>query len=287
MGFAFLIMLREGLEIALVVAIILAYLKRIEGKAHFKAVWSGTGVGVAAAIAAGTVVFVAVGDLHGTAEPITEGLIAFSAAVVLSWMIFWMARQARFIKGTLEAKVDRALEAGSFLSLATIAFVAVVREGMEAALFMLSSTVGQSDLEAAIGGAAGLLISAGIGYLVYAGSKRINLRLFFRTTGVVVVLFAAGLIATGIHEFQEVGTFSSVKDHVWDLSRVGLLNPETSTFGGFLHGLFGWSAAPSLEMLVAYFAYLVPVGVAFLYTTRSLPATRPTPNAERTRAEAA
>ena len=287
MGFAFLIMLREGLEIALVVAIILAYLKRLERKDDFKPVWAGAAVGVGAAVLAGALVFIAVGDLHGTAEPITEGVIAFSAAAVLSWMIFWMARQARFIKGSLEAKVDRALEVGSFLSLATIAFVAVVREGMEAALFMLSSTVGQSDLQAAIGGGAGLLIAAGIGYLVYAGSKRINLRLFFRITGVVVILFAAGLIATGIHEFQEVGIFATVHAKVWDLSHIALLNPETSTFGGFLHGLFGWSAAPSLEMLIAYFAYLIPVGAAFLYTTRFVPAARRAVPPERTHAEAA
>jgi high-affinity iron transporter len=286
-GFAFLIMLREGLEIALVVAIILAYLKRLERKEHFKAVWTGAGVGIAAALIAGTIVFVAVGDLHGSAEPITEGAIAFFAAIVLSWMIFWMARQARFIKGSLEAKVDQALEAGSFFSLATIAFVAVIREGMEAALFMLSSTVGQSDAQAAIGGSIGIVIAAGIGYLVYVGSKRINLRLFFRITGLLVVLFAAGLLATGIHEFQAVGIFSTVHARVWDLSGVGLLNPETSTFGGFLHGFFGWSAAPSLEMLLAYFAYLLPVGAAFLYTTRKVPAKGPSHAAERTRAEAA
>lgn len=273
MGFAFLIMLREGLEIALVVAIILAYVKRLEHRDAFKAVWAGAGAGVATAAAAGTAVFLVLGDLHGNAEPITEGLIAFFAAAVLSWMIFWMARQARFIKGSLEAKVDLALAAGSFLSLATIAFVAVVREGMEAALFMLSSTVGQSDLQAAAGGGAGLVIASGIGYLVYAGSKRVNLRLFFRVTGAVVVLFAAGLIATGIHEFQEIGAVPTALAHLWDLTQIGFLNPETSTFGGFLHGLFGWSAAPSLEMVIAYFAYLVPVGFAFLYTTKTVPAT--------------
>lgn len=275
MGFAFLIMLREGLEIALVVAIILAYLKRMDRRSEFKAVWAGAGAGVAAALGAGSAVFIAVGDLHGTAEPITEGVIALVAAAVLSWMIFWMARQARYIKGTLEAKVEAALRAGSFGALATIAFVAVVREGMEAALFMLSSTVGQSDVDAAIGGGAGLAVAAGLGYLVYAGSKRINLRLFFRTTGVIVVLFAAGLVATGIHEFQEVGLLPVTRAHVWDLSSIALLNPDTSTLGGLLHGLFGWSAAPSMEMVVAYILYLVPVGFAFLRTTRMVPAARP------------
>ncbi len=272
MGFAFLIMLREGLEIALVIAIILAYLKRTRHREGFAPVWAGAGAGLLAALAAGTVVFVAVGDLHGTAEPITEGTIAFVAAGVLSWMVFWMARQARFIKGTLESKVEVALRAGSALSLAGLAFVAVVREGMEAALFMISSTIGQaSDVQASIGGAAGLAIAAGIGYLVYAGSRRVNLRLFFRVTGVVVILFAAGLLATGVHEFQEVGLIDSARTHLWNVSSITWLDPEHSTFGSFLHGLFGWSAAPSLEMVAIYAVYLVPVLVAFLARTRHVP----------------
>jgi high-affinity iron transporter len=276
-GFSFLIMLREGLEIALVVAIILAYLKRLERRNEFTAVWAGAGAGVAVALGAGTAVFVVLGELEGTAEQVTEGLIAFGAAAVLSWMIFWMARQARFIKGTLQKKVDAALKTGSFFSLATIAFVAVVREGMEAALFMLSSTVGQSSFDAAVGGGAGLAVACGIGYAVYAGSRWVNLRLFFRVTGAVVVLFAAGLLATGVHEFQEAGFLATTNEHLWNLSQIAILNPDSSTLGEFLHGLFGWSAAPSSEMVLGYGLYLVPVMIAFLIATRTVPAARPRP----------
>ena len=100
-----------------------------------------------------------------------------------------------------------------------------------------------------------------------------NLRSFFRVTGMLVLLFAAGLLAKGIHEFQEVGYIPTALEHVYDVSSVTLLNPDESTFADFLKGLFGWSPSPSIEMIVAYFAYLIPVGYAFLHRTRGVPAT--------------
>jgi high-affinity iron transporter len=272
---AFLIMLREGLEGALIVAILLAYLKRLDLRRHFGAVWLGTLAGVAVALVAGAIVFAVLGRLHGRAEAITEGVIAFSAASVLTWMIFWMSRQARFIKGHLHAQVDAALATGSAAGLASIAFVAITREGLESALFMLGTTVGaRSHAQEFLGGLIGLAGATIIGYLVYRGSHLVNLRWFFRVTGALIILFAAGLLATGIHEFQEGGLLPSLHEHIWNLSNVTLLNPDRSDFGQLLKGLLGWSPAPSIEMVLVYLLFLIPIGTIFLVQTRKVPAAR-------------
>lgn len=273
MGSTLLITLREGLEMALVVAIILAYLKRLGREKDFRTIWLGTGAAIAISLVAGIGIFAVLGELEGKAEEVLEGVIAFSAAAVLTWMVFWMARQARYIKGELHAKVDVAVAAGSAVALAGIAFVAILREGLETALFLVSTSVGtNSNLGQLTGGLIGLAIAVGLGYLVYLGSKRVNLRVFFRVTGILVLFFAAGLLAKGVHEFQEAGYLATMNEHVWDISSVGFLNPDESTFGEFLKGIFGWSPAPSIEMLVAYFLYLIPVGATFLGLTRHVPA---------------
>lgn len=276
MGSAFLLMLREGLEAALIVAIVLGYLKRLGREQDFSKVWYGTIAAVAVSLGAGAIVFAAVGELEGTAEEVTEGVIALSAAGILTWMIFWMGRQARAIKGTLHAKVDAAVKAGSATALASIAFIAVVREGLESALFMLSTTVGEESSGAQfVGGIIGIAFAAGAGYLVYRGSRSFNLRLFFRVTGALIIVFAAGLLAKGIHEFQEVGFIATANEHVWDISSIAWLNPDVSTAGEFLKGLFGWSPDPSIEMVIAYLAFLIPVGATFLRTTRFVPRVAP------------
>ncbi|MEA2485034.1 MAG: high-affinity iron transporter [Actinomycetota bacterium] len=281
MGSAFLIMLREGLEGALIVAILLAYLKVLDQKRHFVAVWLGTLAGIGVALIAGAIVFAVLGRLHGRAEAITEGIVAFTAAAVLTWMIVWMSRQARYLKGALHAKVDAALASGSAGALASIAFVAISREGLESALFMLGTTVGaHSHVAEFIGGLIGVAAAAVIGYLVYRGSHLINLRWFFRVTGALIILFAAGLLATGIHEFQEGNLLPTMKEHIWNVTNVAALNPDRSSFGGLLHGLLGWSPDPSIEMAIVYLLFLIPIGTIFLLQTRKVPMARQPKKAE-------
>lgn len=272
MGSGFLIMLREGLEAALIVAIVLAYLRRLGRKEDFRSVWLGTGAAVGISLIAGVIVFTALGELEGTAEAITEGVVAFLAVGVLTWMIFWMARQARYIKGNLQDKVDSAVAQGSTFALAGIAFIAVLREGLESALFLLGTSVGsESNAAQLTGGLLGVAGAAGIGYFVYRGSRRVNLRLFFRVTGVVIILFAAGLMAKGVHEFQEAGIVGTVNEHAWDVSGTTALNPDESQTGEFLKGLLGWSPNPSIEMVVVYYLFLLPIGSTFLIRTRMVP----------------
>ena len=215
------------------------------------------------------------------AEEIAEGTIALVAAGLLTWMIFWMGSQARHIKGRLEHQVDVAVATGGATALAAIAFFAVLREGLESALFLISTTVGTgADWLQLLGGILGLGVATAVGYLIYRGGTSIDIRRFFRFTGVLIILFAAGLIAKGIHEFQEVGMLPIVADPLWDL---GILDPETNLLARFARSLFGWRPDPSLLMVAGYFGYLVPVGRAFLRMTdrTSPPATAVAPNSEK------
>ena len=273
MGGSFLIMLREGLEMALIVAIVLAYVHKVGRSGDARSVWAGTAAAAIVAGAAGAVIFAVLGELKGRPEQIVEGSVSLTAAAVLTWMVFWMRREARSLKGSFHRRVDVALSSGSSLALAGIAFFAILREGLETALLLLGSSIGAgSSLSQAVGGFAGLVVAVALGYLVYRGSRSINLRTFFTYTGVLFLLFAAGLLAKAVGEFQEAGLIGTIHEHVWNLLSVRWLNPDHSRFADFLRGLFGWQPAPSFEMLAVYLAYLLPVGYAFLSGTRGIPA---------------
>lgn len=257
---AFLVMLREGVEAALIVAILLAFLDRTNRRENSATVWWGTGAAVVVSLVAGVVIWKTIGSLQGSAEALVEGIVAILAAGLLTWMIFWMGKQARGLRSGLEAQADSAIEAGG-TALAAVAFVAVAREGFESVLFLLSTTVGETSARGEItGGLLGVVAAVGIGYLVYKGSHRINLRTFFRWTGYLIILFAAGLVAKGIHEFQEIGAIPTLVEHLWETD---ILDPATSTAGAFLKTMFGWDPDPSLLQVLGYLAYAIPVGISF------------------------
>ncbi len=262
---AFLVMLREGVEAAIIVAILLAYLNRIDRRSDSRWIWAGTAAAILVSLVAGIVLWNTVGGLEGAAEELVEGIIALVAAGLLTWMIFWMGQQAQNLKGHIHSQVDTAIAAGGATALATIAFVTVLREGIESSLFLIATTVGtESSSSQIVGGLLGLAAAVVIGILFYAGSSHIDIRAFFRLTGVLIILFAAGLVSKAVHEFQELGLLPTVSEHVWDL---GILDPSAGTTGRFLGSLFGWTPRPSLLMAVAYAAYLVPVLIVFLRMT--------------------
>ena len=178
----------------------------------------------------------------------------WTAAGVLTWMIFWMRKQAINIKGHLHAQIQSALGSGSTLGLFGLAFVAVVREGIETVLFLFAATrVAESGVLSAVGGVLGLVIAVAIGYSIYKGTSKLNLRVFFNVTGLLLILFAAGLLAHGIHEFHEAGIIPPVIAHVWDVEQI---LPEQSLVGRFLTAIFGYNANPSLVEALAYTSYL-------------------------------
>ncbi|HYF12146.1 MAG TPA: iron uptake transporter permease EfeU [Actinomycetota bacterium] len=265
MGAAFIIALREGIEAALIVSILLAYLKQLQRTDRSKLVWWGTGLALAVSIAAGTLIFVIGGEFEGTAEQVFEGLVTLSAVVVLTWMIFWMRRQGARIKSELQEKVDTALVAGGF-ALAALAFFAVLREGIETALFIFAAAEGTA-VEAGgigaqlIGAALGLGLATVLGVLLYRGGIRLNLRTFFRVTGAVLIVIAAGLFAYSIHELQEAGWFPVLESHAFDLSAS---LPDDSGVGAVLRGLVGYNADPTVLEVVSWLAYLVVIGALYL-----------------------
>ena len=178
----------------------------------------------------------------------------FLAAGVLTWMIFWMRKQAINIRAHLHAQIQSVLIGGSLLGLATLAFIVVVREGIETVLFLFAATrVAESPVLFVVGGFLGLALAIVIGYSIYKGSSGLNLRAFFNVTSIVLIVFAAGLLAHGIHEFHEAGLIPSVVEHVWDINHI---LHEKSTFGQFLTAIIGYNGNPSLVEVVAYFVYL-------------------------------
>ena len=267
MGSAFLITLREGLEISLVVAIIAAYLVKTDNRRYLPSMWVGVATAAAASIATGFVFDALIGDLEGRWEQAIEGSLAFLAVGVLTWMIFWMRRNSRNISGDLHARIDVAL-GRSRTALAVISFVAVAREGFETALFLIGAeTSATSGGAVVVGGLVGLAVSGALGVAFYAGSARIDLRRFFRYTGLLLILFAAGLLAKGLHEFRELLgiEWGFVSDSVWNVSSGPFA--EGSTLHDFLKGLFGWSPNPERIRVVGYFAYLLPVTWLFYRDT--------------------
>ncbi len=266
MGASLLITLREGLEIALVLAIVTAYLVKSGRRADLHHILVGAALAGLVCIVAGVLVHTFTDGLVGKAEQATEGTLALASCIVLTWMIFWMRRNSRSMGGELRAKVDAATT-GQALTL--LAFIAVAREGFETVLFLLGAeTQAATGGQVVVGGLIGLGIAAVLGWLIYVGGRRIDLGTFFKVTGVLMVLFAAGLAAKTVHEFRELAGFESgwLIDPMWNITSGPL---AVGTFHDFIEGLFGWSADPERIRVLAYFAFVVPVLWIYLRAPRT------------------
>jgi high-affinity iron transporter len=271
MGAAFIIALREGIEAALIVSIVLAYLKQLGRTDRSRLVWLGTALAVLLSAATGTVIFAVGADFEGTAEQVFEGLITLTAVGVLTWMIFWMRRQGARLKSELQHKVDTALVAGG-LALAALAFFAVLREGVETALFLFAAAEGTAVEGGGVGaqlvGAAlGLVLAVVLGVLLYRGGIRMNLRSFFKITGAILIVVAAGLFAYSVHELQEAGWFPFLEAHAYDVSAT---LPDDEGVGAVLRGLVGFNADPGVLEVLAWVTYLVVIGALYLRPYTSL-----------------
>jgi high-affinity iron transporter len=200
-----LVILREGFEASLVVGIVLAFLDRTGRRDAFRPVWIGTLAAALLSAGAAALLFAVGAELKGRSEAIFEGLAMLTAAALLTWMIFWMRRQARTIRHELEAQVEHALATGSAFALALVAFVGVLREGVETALFLYGTVSGTNALVSTTSAAVGLAAAVGLGYLFYRGASRLDLRRFFTITSSLLLLFAGWLVARGLHELSEAG----------------------------------------------------------------------------------
>jgi high-affinity iron transporter len=249
---AALITLREGLEAALIVGILLGYLAKIGQGDRRAFIWSGVVVAALASVLLAAFIQILGLKLEGRAEQIFEGATMFLAVGVLTWMIFWMRYQARLLKNELERGVQQAVATGRNIGLFSLAFIAVFREGVETALFLSAAAFVNPGQGTLAGAALGLAVAVLLGYLVYASTVRLNVRTFFNFTSVLLLLFAAGLLSHGIHEFQEAGLVPTVNEQVWDTNH---LLDEASPTGELLKALFGYNGNPSLEEVAGYLAY--------------------------------
>ena len=264
--------LREGVEAALIVSIVLAYLARTGRADQAGRVWLGTGLAAAMSLAVGIILFNTVGAFEEPYEQIFEGTTMLVAAAVVTWMLFWMRRQASSVKGELHAAIDRAMASGASWGLALLAFTAVIREGLETSLFLVGQAT--SDRSEAVwillGALLGLVAASLIGYGLYRGSRRLNLGAFFRWTGIVLVFIAAGLLSHGIGEFIEIGALGNGfwTATAYDLS--GVLSHQEG-IGAFLRAILGYSADPAVLTIVAHATYLVVVLALYLRPIRRVP----------------
>ncbi|MBM3151526.1 MAG: hypothetical protein FJZ96_04865 [Chloroflexi bacterium] len=253
---SYILSLREGLEAALIIGIVLGALRQVRHLELKPALWAGTASAILVSLAAGIGLSLLGFSLEGKAEQVFEGITMLLAAGILTWMIFWMNRQSHNLKGNLETGVTRAAAGSGKRAIFALAFFAVVREGIELALFLTAAAFASDANQTILGALLGLGTAVLLGWSLFATTVRLDLRRFFQVTGFLLILFAAGLIAHGVHEFNEVGWIPALIEHVWD---VNAIMDETSTFGLLLKALFGYNGNPSLTEMLAYAAYFVAI----------------------------
>ena len=207
--------------------------------------------------------FATASELSGNAAEIFKGAAMWFAVAMLTYLILWMRRQSRTVAQDIRQGVDQAVEKGGTLALAALVFAMVFREGLETTLFMFSVTQTSSPLQVAIGGIVGLAAAVALGYAVYVGGKRINLGTFFKVTGGLLLVVAAGLFAHGMAMFQTASLIPAFFYPLWDLSNVTVLTHE-SFIGQFLIAFFGWDPKPDLLEFGLWGAYLAVIGYLFL-----------------------
>lgn len=264
---SFLIGLREGLEAALIVGILVAYLVRTDRRDRLKILWIGVGAAVAVSLAVGAILEYAVDNLGDEALAPFVGFTSLLTVALVTTMVFWMQRTARRMKSDLEGHLSQALAAGPVAILAT-AFFAVVREGIETALFLWSNVQATGGSTAAlIGALLGISAAVALGWVVYKQSVHINLAKFFTITGVMLIVIAGGVLAYGLHELAAGGVIPTTAT-AFDITS---WFDADAWYGAILRGVFGFRPAPNVLEVAAWFAYVIPVTWLFLRGISSAP----------------
>lgn len=262
---SFLLSLREGLEAALIIGIIFGVLHRIRREDFKSSVWYGVGAAILLSLAFGLGLNLVGMEFEGQFEEAFEGIAMLLAAAVLTWMIFWMQNRGADIQRDLEAKTVQATLIKSASALFALAFLAVFREGVELALFLLATRMASDPVSVLVGAVLGLSSAIVFGWMLFATTRQLNLRQFFRITNILLLLFAAGLVALGVHELNEAGWIPTIVDQVWDVNHI---LSDGSWFGGILKALFGYNGNPSLSEVIAYMAYFLIIGTVILRNQR-------------------
>jgi len=279
----FVIFLREGIEASMIVAILLAYLDRVGQRSHFRDVFYGVGAALALAIAGGVSAYLMIDRYAGSrAQTIFETVTYLVAAAALTYMTFWMNAHARTLGKELQARTDTALDSGSRVGMALLAFTAVGREGLETMVFTLAIIFASSSQSAThaspsrllfVGAMSGLAVALAMAVAMYRLGRRLNLRVFFRVLGVLLMLFAAGLLANAVENMQQLGWLPMGGRSMWNTSSI---ISESSSLGDVFHSLLGYAEAPTILQIVVWVLY-VTIAVAIFVRLGRRPASRPAP----------
>ncbi|MBN2085983.1 MAG: FTR1 family protein [Anaerolineales bacterium] len=259
---SFFLSLREMLEAALIVGIVLGALRKVDRRDLNRYVWLGVFSAAAVSLLAGWALNALHVSLEGNAEQWFEGVAMIVATGILTWVLVWVQQEGGALRENLEGGTIRNVLAGNGLALFFLAFTAVVREGIELSIFLTAASIETDLLSTLLGAGLGLLAALAAGWLIFSSTIRLSPRGFFTVTSVILILFAAGLVAHGVHEFNEIGIIPSIAAPVWDFSAI---LPEQSAAGQILKALFGYNADPSLTEAVAYGIYLLLVGVWMIW----------------------
>ncbi|MFB6634678.1 iron uptake transporter permease EfeU [Streptomyces sp. NPDC056362] len=261
----YLIGLREGLEASLVVCILIAYLVKTGNQRRLPPVWAGVGMAVALSLAFGALLQFGSSTLTFQAKEALGGGLSILSVALVTWMVFWMRRTARHLKTELHGKLDAALAVGTG-ALVVTSFLAVGREGLETSLFIWTAVQATGDgVRPLVGALLGLATSVVLGWLFYRGALKINLAKFFRWTGAMLVVVAAGVLAYGIHDLQEADFLPGLRSLAFDVSAT---IPPDSWYGTLLKGVFNFQPDPTVMQTVVWAAYVVPVMGLFLLPER-------------------
>lgn len=256
---ALLITLRETLEASLIVGIMLAFLNRTQNRDRNPIIWAGVAAGVLTSVITGFILLQFTGGFEGRAEQIYEGITMLVAAALITWMVVWLASHSKYMKEGIEQKMQLHLEKGALISLFLLVYTSILREGIETVIFLQAAFMQSQDTSTHLGAIAGMILAVSAAWLLFRGMMTwFSLSRFFQCTGILLMFFAAGLVAHGVHELQEAGLVPILVEQVWNTNHI--INEE-GAIGGLLKGLFGYNGNPSLIEVFSYIVYLCGVGV--------------------------
>ncbi len=263
----FLIGLREGLEASLIVGILVAYLVKSGNRQRLPLMWAGVAVAIVISLGFGALLSFTSANMSFRAQEAFGGFLSILAVCFVTWMVFWMKSAARGLKGELQGKLDKAIAIGGY-GIVFAAFIAVVREGLETALFIWAAVnaTGQT-VGPLIGAALGIAVAVLLGYLIYRGAVKLNMAQFFKITGVLLIIVAAGVLAYGFHDLQEAGVLPGLNSALFDVSSIV---PPSSWYGTLLKGVFNFSPRTTWLEAIVWVGYLVPVMALYLRPAKTI-----------------
>lgn len=269
----FVIFLREGIEASMIVAILLAYLDKIGQRRHFRDVFIGVGAAMVLVLGGGIAAYLLLETYAGSrVQTIFETCTYLLAAVVLTYMTFWMRHHARRLSSDLQTKAEQAIDGRARFGLGLLAFQAVGREGLETMVFTLAIVFASSGKGVIAGGLVGLAVALVLAFAMYRLGTKINIGRFFTIVGVLLMVFAAGILADAVENLQRLGWFPVLGPHLWNSSHV---LAESSAVGDIFHTFFGYADRPTVAQLTVYLVYLVVAVGMFVRGRRGRRGPRP------------